>query len=195
MPSPRNRKPAEKEPSVPAYKTLQGLSRYEQELVAQFGPAALPEFDADGSLSQRSTVFSYVKQVASGGRVSDPENMQMMLWRCLLIALQKKDGTVFRHIADMVEVVSHGLGGDEHFPYAYAALKAQKPPEEIRNNPILFRLWGEDFKPTNSEVLKKMRKDPNDAEAKRSLRRAKAALDLELPSGKSGRPKSKKKQK
>lgn len=183
-------KPVEKAAaSAPSHKTLLGLSKKDRELVAQFGPSAIPEFDKDGTLSQRSTVFSYVHQVATKARVSDPEAMQQMLFRCLLIALQQKDGAVFRHVADMVEAVSRGLDGAGYFPYANALLKAQKPSEEVKKNPALLQLWGDDFKPTNSEVLKLMGKDPNDAVAKRSLRRAKAALEVDLTPGKSGPPK------
>ena len=42
--------------------------------------------------------------------------MRQTLFRCLLIALQQKDGTVFRHVADMVEAYAlYSLG--EGSPY------------------------------------------------------------------------------
>jgi len=183
--------------TIPAYKLLDGLSRTDKELYAQFGPMALPEFDVDGKTTRRYSVFQYVHQVATTSDrqiIYDAEERVQMLYQCLLESLAQGDASVFREIADAIEAVHRGLNETPYLTYPHAILQAHRIPESYKRSPDQsytpspnsYMIWGPDLLPTASQVLMKMGRNPLCESAKRSLLRACAALKLKLSPAKSG---------
>jgi hypothetical protein len=175
-----------KAPLLTLSKDLKRLSPSEKERVLRYGRIAIPTYDEDGSLTQRYSAFLYVWQVfeSKGKKVFDTGNREKELFRCLTEALKQRDGTVFKHIADAIDEIAVAEKIPA-YPIHLAILKANQPADELRE------IWGSDCVGTNADVLASLKRNPLNSVDKRTLRRAKKEIGLELNPGQAGRPKTK----
>jgi len=167
---------------------LKSLSPREKERVVRYGRIAIPTFEEDGSHTQRYEAFLYVWQVfeSKGKKVWDSKDREKELFRCLTIALKQESGAVFRDIADAIEAITQG-DKVPFYPIHLAVFQANQPTDELR------KIWGSDCVGTNSDVLASLKRNPLNPVDKRTLRRAKKEIGLELNPDQAGRPKTKSK--
>lgn len=178
-------KSSKKQPS--RYAVFKGLkSPKEKMLVAKYGEIARPatDFKCTEEDELRASVFQYVLQTYAPGRLVKGVDVKLELYQCLVAALQKGDGKVFRYVADAVDAITKAHQYGWAYPNAVMLL-SEYFPRPLKTKPNLWDAWGEDMVPTSKELLAQYGNHNTDTS---NLRKLATALGIDLNGGPQGRP-------
>ena len=172
------------------YQAFKGLkSPKEKMLVAKYGKIARPATDAKCTEEDelRASVFQYVLQTYAPGRLVKGIDAKLELYQCLIAALQKGDGNVFRYVADSVDAITHAHDYGWAYPHAVMLL-SEYFPRPLKTKANLWDGWGEDMVRTPKELFAETGNTTTDTG---NLRKLAVALGIDLNGGTPGRPSKK----